>query len=383
MWHNQSLLKGRIFLIYIYTFTISAFCAYYAERFKDKYITIFFSALCILIPSLLGGLRGYYVGTDVRVYGYPNVVMALHSGSFIDFWLKYKIEPGYSLICYSIAHLFRNLNWNLFAYQLITISCVYIGAYKHRKLAPTYFTMLMFFFLMYNSTYNAIRQSLAASVIFMGLDTLEKKQYVKFILYVSVATTFHYSAVISLPFIMGIHLFTTSKKFMGNLALQTAFIFTLIIVLFFIRQIMVQVAGMVPFLQKYIGYITSSYDNPENITNRTYILFLAGQLLMCTLYRKNVKKLFSRYSNLYNFEYYEYQLLFILYFKTVVLFFWRVLLYSEYANIIILSILPWLVKEKRLRAIVMCCVVGAATFYWWRFHIFSGGHETWPYVSIL
>lgn len=49
---------------------------------------------------------------------------------------------------------------------------------------------------------NVIRQAMAVGVILLGLEALKRKQYVKFAIYVVIATFFHTSAIIALLFIL-------------------------------------------------------------------------------------------------------------------------------------------------------------------------------------
>ena len=112
--------------------------AYLASRSKRKSTIILYSIISIMIPVFLGGLRAKSVGTDTGGYGYRDALDAIYSISFYDFMTHDATirEPLYKIVCYTFANLFQHPNGALFAYQLITVACVYVGCWRFRKVAP-------------------------------------------------------------------------------------------------------------------------------------------------------------------------------------------------------------------------------------------------------
>jgi hypothetical protein len=55
-------------VIYITCFLLSALFAYFAHKATDKKQFFLFSALSILLPTLLAGLRAYEIGIDTISY---------------------------------------------------------------------------------------------------------------------------------------------------------------------------------------------------------------------------------------------------------------------------------------------------------------------------
>ena len=72
-------------MIYVVMFVFSTFFAYMASRAKNRGGVIFFSVICILLPSIIGGLRRVGVGVDTVVYALPHYSAAVRAVSFMDF----------------------------------------------------------------------------------------------------------------------------------------------------------------------------------------------------------------------------------------------------------------------------------------------------------
>ena len=120
--------------IYILCFVSSAFFAYLASRSKDKGVIFLCSAICILIPSIIGGLRHYTVGADSMGYGIRLSTQALRYPNFLDYFADVSTEPGCAFLFYWGSVIFGNYSGAFFLFELITMTCFYIGAYKHRKI---------------------------------------------------------------------------------------------------------------------------------------------------------------------------------------------------------------------------------------------------------
>ena len=132
-------------MVYFVVFAMSSFFAYYAQKAKAKDVVIFYSAMCILLPVIMGGLRKVGVGTDTVIYDLPHFWSANNSSSFFDFISSnYRMsrEIGWVAVTYFSTKIFGSVNWNFF-FQLITLTCTYIALYKHRDKALLACTLLI------------------------------------------------------------------------------------------------------------------------------------------------------------------------------------------------------------------------------------------------
>ena len=370
-------------MIYILCFASSTFFAYMASRTKNKAGILMFSVISILIPSILGGLRAHGVGTDTGVYGIQNFMEAQHTVNMIDYVIGDKFfEAGYKLLVYVIANTLGHVNWCYFAFQLITVTCVYIGAFKHRDKISMPLSMLVFFFIYYNDTYNMMRQSMAAAIIFMEIDKLEKKQYLKFSAAIIVASLFHGSAFLAFPLLLGMHFIITSLTQDKKNGLNIFIVYASLLLLILFRPVMVYITNSIAFFAKYRAYF-SSLKYSEVAVTQSFGMLLLGELIMVLFYGKGAVKLFQN-SDTDNFSFYRFNLLFCTLFVLAVRFFTsRILAYQYYANNLVLAALPRFVQDKHLRLIVSTVVLCVYAFYWWHIYVVRGNSATWPYRSIL
>ena len=139
---------------------------------------------------------------------------------------------------------------------------------------------------------------------------------------------------------------------------------------------------------KYVHYLEHF---SEGDTVRLLTTFLLGPISMFILYGKGAKKLFQGSYRYGEDNYFKMNAIFLLACFLSIKFYVirRIFQYSEYMNIIAVSALPRLVKDKRLRVIVMMTILVVLAIYWQRryIHIPLGqtvpSSETWPYKSII
>ena len=338
------------------------------------------------MPCVLGGLRAYGIGTDTKVYGDRLARQALISPNW-NYYMESieRVEVGVLALNYIIMKTLGHVNWCYFFYQLITISCVYIGAYKHRKTISLPYIMLLWMFTFYNGSYNIMRQFMAASIIFMNIDQLEKNQYKKFAITIAVACLFHRSAVIVFPLFFGMHIFASSEFLARKLWLKSVILYSVIAFSFFVRSLLLSIVSMnmnSNLAMVYSGYITSEM---ESALGRTIVLVTLGEILMTFLYRKQGELVLAGKDGCRNnIDFYRYNMIFfLLCYFAIRLMTGRIVMYTSFINIILMAAIPRFIKEKHLRFMVAVAVLGYCASQWWYNIIYQGLSETYPYKSIL
>ncbi|MBQ7543450.1 MAG: EpsG family protein [Synergistaceae bacterium] len=363
-------------MAYMVMFTMSTFFAYWASRAKNRDVMIFFSVISIMIPCVMGGLRAYGVGNDTVTYAFPHFKKALNASTFWGFVAgdnKLSRELGWSFITYASTKLFRSLNVNFFIYQLITITCVYIGAYRHRKYAPFPFILLLFFLVYYNQTYNFMRQCIASSIIFMVLPDLEHRRYKRFIICVVIASMFHTSALIALIYFLGFHWLITTK--MPD-RLRNISLYGILLGIFTAKYMIAFITTTIPLLSVYQGF-----ERYVDIGSYATSGLVFGSLLMFSIYKHGAQCVFG--DEVYRF--YTYNLAFNLLYRLMVsISATRLLFYFSFANVMLVASIPSIVREKSMKALYCIIVVFVSLVYWYTVYVirvqFNG---TLPYRSII
>ncbi|MDD3401314.1 MAG: EpsG family protein [Eubacteriales bacterium] len=152
--------------------------------------TIYFVVLITAVLVFVAGFR-YYVGSD---YGAYYKVFSGSFNTFIHHLVTYD-EPGIHLVAF-VAKIF----WNdgaavIFASSFITIVLYVIQIYKHSTMFAL--SILLYIFLgAWATSFNAVRQYLAAAVLLMGHRYILDRKFWKYLLFVFLASLFHISALV-------------------------------------------------------------------------------------------------------------------------------------------------------------------------------------------
>lgn len=359
---------------------VSAAFAWLASRAKDRMTAFVCSAASVLVLCVLGGLRDWTIGTDTRLYGVLDYTKAAQSVDFADYTSRSGHESGWLMITYMCCKFLGHFNWALFFYQLITISCFYIGAYKHRKTVSLPFLLLIFCLMEYNDSYNMMRQMISAAIIFMGLDCIETKQYFKFSLYIIAGYFFHKSSLIGFPLLIGFHMLATSEKVTYSRKYKAVFAAVMVFVLMSVKPAASLYADVVAGASYYQHYENRYSDM---FVPTTPVLLMAIQFLVMAFYRRNAEKIILPAGGS-GVNFHMFMFLFCIIYRVAVRFVsTRVLVYYDFVSMLSMAALPRCIKNRYLRFMLFAGILSALTFYWYRFYIRGNYAQTYPYKSIL
>jgi len=184
------------------------------------------AVLLLLAVSLFGcwvvGTRPLDIGTDTSVYA--GFFERLGQGP-----VDTRMEPGFV----GLSWLLSRLGFSVPAYQAalfgLLLVTVWISTRKYfRYLGGTrgYLTflsasmMLLFLSPMFvNASINAIRQGLAALLVFTALMSFHQRQWWQFVGYGALATSLHYSSLMYLAFAPALFLHTKTLRYAGAIGL--------------------------------------------------------------------------------------------------------------------------------------------------------------------
>lgn len=173
----------------------------------------FFSIISLLPTTIIAGIRDLTVGTDIRHYITPNFTVAQNYYNLIDY-VRYvnniktayvdtvnHTEMGYSVLVYIVAKLSSNPMWLLFTIQAITVLAIYIGLNvfhtKNNQISVT-FGMMVYYTLFFGPSLNIMRQTLAASLVFLSVALLYRNFYIRSFIILLIATQFHLSSLVGI-----------------------------------------------------------------------------------------------------------------------------------------------------------------------------------------
>lgn len=187
-------------MIYFVTFCLSGFLFQLVKYEKNKIAKKATCFIAIMIPVILAAVRGIDVGADTRGYAYPVFQYAKGIDHFRDLIGYDGIEPAFLFIEYIGAKYLNSFSFVLGTMQLIIDYCFYKVIKKNYGEDNLAIIMMIFYFLIYGGTLNAIRQSAAIGLILLASSFFSEKKYLIVAVLFILAFMFHTTAAIALAF---------------------------------------------------------------------------------------------------------------------------------------------------------------------------------------
>lgn len=292
-------------LIYLSVFLISIFFFRLAEKNKTNKYNKIFSFLGILIPSILAGGRASSVGTDVRVYGQRFYTYAYLSDSFTDL-VRYmtsigeNADIGFHFLNFIISRVFEDYHFGLFFYSIIVITCFYLANVNFSELhgGSVAFRMLLFYFILFNTFLNMIRQSIAIALCFLAISFLIKNNNKAFVILSILAVLFHNSGIIVVAVYFCFCLYknknnNSSSNYAKQFLSMLLFIVGLLIIMLFMKQIVIMFVNLSILSNRYLNYFNNSNSQLVlSIVLLPLMFVLIDVILFKQLNKKNENALF-------------------------------------------------------------------------------------------
>ncbi|WP_407484928.1 EpsG family protein [Acinetobacter baumannii] len=149
----------------------------------------------LLLLTFFGGFRSNLVGTDSIVYTDPFV----SNFDISYFKLDYNIEVGYQIFSYLLLSLTKNYMYLFLSTSFFIVFCY---LYIIRKYSRDYvFSVFLYITLgIYTFFFNGLRQGLAMAIFATATPALIKREPIKYFLIIFIASLFHISALLMIPF---------------------------------------------------------------------------------------------------------------------------------------------------------------------------------------
>lgn len=370
--------------IYIVGFTLSTllFASYPKVARRQRWFIAF---VALLIPCLIAGLRAETIGTDVRVYLVQMTEAAESAGSFREYigknwYMQWRYvfisdyEIGFSLLVYAVEKVFGSILAVQFFIQAFTVFPVYFALKQFKGKYPLSLCMLTYYLMLFNSTLNMMRQSIAMAFVLLAFAYLLNKRKKSCLLCVVIALLFHKSSLLCV-LIFAIYWFVNLAS--NNLKLGKIIPKKNVNMVFAILAgiiMLLAVKGITALLSlfgfsKYLGYISGTIRfMPNQLISRlpAFVLFLYTW-----------KKLDANEDNL---RFFFTMLCFDLLcsqFSSVNPFGVRIALYFSLFSIISY---PSVYIAANKNKVTLVLLVAYMVFFWWFYFVHSGTHQTMPYL---
>lgn len=388
--------------IYVITFLISSLFFSIYEKCNSKTIKRIFLIVAILLPCFLAGMRDVSIGADTSGYVSTLFDTAHQSNNIFEyynstFYYEWHSEPvinfdfAYTLLAYACAKIFGTFSSFLFFSELLTILPIVAALILYKRYFNINLTLsvLMFYFLYYNTTFNAVRQWLSIGFAFLAVAHLctDKRKH-KIFRYAFIAPFFHKSGLIGILLIIFYWLINRIRGKnvrIGNLIIKKDNVKVIEIIILSIVLLLSMSALIVPILSgvglgRYIGYVSSNIT--FSINQLLYqipfvvIIILERRLLFESTESRNV---LVRHFELFSLCIFFVNLV-LSQLATVMENSWRVTLLVGLFNIVLF---PYLIKkenDKTKRMFYVLVLILYLVLYWFFTFVITGRHGTVPYV---
>lgn len=195
----------------LFYFLIALITAAFAElSIKVKGIEKKICAIIsIFIPALFAGIR-YGIGTDYFVTYKPYFDYLAGQGS-LQLMNRESLDIGYKFINLIVIKLGGNFQVVLFISSILTLFIFRKAILIYRNQINIGVASFVFMLMYYQPSFNIMRQIMAASIVLYAFHYIELQKPIKFVAWVIIATLFHKTAIIILPFYIFMNLLSNRK----------------------------------------------------------------------------------------------------------------------------------------------------------------------------
>lgn len=357
---------------YLVTFAISLLSLYLATKTTNKIIRQIFYIVAIMTPSLLAGLRDVSIGSDTG--GYPLVtysyVSSMKSLGQAIMWNDGDVENAYVAIAYYSSHIINLFNFFLTCIALITIASLFWGVKVSKE--NIVWVFFLFFFMYYNTTLNAQRQSMALCMCVTCIAYMMRKNYLMTGITFLLAFSFHHSAVLFISVIFLYWFVQRFPKFSRSIKMQIGVIILIIVVLVSFNELVQSLVG-IGLEEKYADRYGNSEEYGSNIPISLFALNSFNLIAFLSVAYKDKK------SNYYIFGKYMMIIALLLCFAGLIsTFAVRIDAYFMFVNILLLS--HYLPNSNSIWKFFTVCFY---IFYWIMITVVANLADSYPYKSII
>lgn len=157
---------------------------------SNKTITKWLYAVAWIVLIAVAGLR-YQVGKDYIQYSINYSYYLTRAVEFIN-------QPALTLVAW-IARFLHNDYATWFFLMAIITSVPVAYVVKKESIAVGFSTILFLLLGCWHTSFNIVKQSAAASIIFMGYRSLVDRKFWKWTLFCFIASLFHVTALFMIP----------------------------------------------------------------------------------------------------------------------------------------------------------------------------------------
>lgn len=162
----------------------------------------FFSFVIVFSLSILYYFRDFSIGLDTYTYvGIIDDVFQIDTlKGVVDYSASYNIELGFVFFIYFLGFLGISSSLVFFVSAILIYINLFLSLKAVKINSVLYFSAFFSYCSIFLWSFNILRQMIAVSFVILAVGFLLNSSYRKFILFILLASLFHYSAIVGLLF---------------------------------------------------------------------------------------------------------------------------------------------------------------------------------------
>ncbi|MDR1698892.1 MAG: EpsG family protein [Prevotellaceae bacterium] len=368
-------------LYYLTCFAISTFLFWLGQNIKPARCEKIFRwsayGAALLIPAVLAGIRDNSVGTDMMIYGVPIFESACQSADFNELFSRWGMkELGYLWLNYTVAQITHNQIYFFGLIMFVQVLFVFLALRRWQDKFPIWLGMLVFYLLFFHPSLNIMRQMLALSIAFFGMQYAFERKFFLFAFWVLLGFLFHYATLLLLLYYP---LFWYANKFSSKKAV-ILFIGAGIVIVMLLMPVLADFLYSLGGTAQYISYHFAKPENSGGFPFNTLIFYS----LPAILFFINREKILSAFPKTGYFFQYITALLVILPFMLFAGGDWTVrFTYSVTWWLVVLMPAIGYSFDKLPKTLLNTAIIAYCLFYWYVSFIFLNYGETAHYLTVF
>lgn len=360
---------------YLGFFCISLFFTWLAEKQFKKQKTkkgMIFCCVAIFCMCWLAGVRSDNVGIDIMYYAKHQFELAQRYGNIGGYLLASGMEPLYSVLVFITAKISKDLFALLFASQLLVLVPVYIVLYKKRVFGSITFGAFIYYFLIYNMSFNIMRQCISAAFLLLAYVLLEERKHKLAIILSFSAMLFHTSAIVIILILLPFKFVSTGKNSVLRRVVFTIIIFALFLNLELVLKTLINSLGILPAV-----YLERFFNTTQN-TDISYLEFSLRGILVAIPFALALKVKNS--DKIKDYSYIAFVGYLFSFLVLVSEYLVRVSYYFDFFFLLSVPLVPRYFKIKGYNRLFVYLILCTTVFlYWYVIYICWRWHGTVPF----
>lgn len=363
-------------LIYAITIisSILSFGLYYlnGRLIRKSKILNFISIIGIfMLPCILSYIR-YGIGTDY--FTYEIIYKNINAYSLWSYLKAFNQNDAtiYEIFFYLINRIAFYINNNfklvLFLCTLITMLFTFLALKNYKTTCNIVLGWFIFMCMFYQQTFNNLRQTIAVMVVLYSFQYLLKKNFIKYIICILIATLFHRSACICIVF----YIFCSENKRFNNIMWLT--LFWGIVAMPILFPIFFSVGRYIPLLKHFFNFYT--FINTPHI-GLGFLIYIIPPLLPLLFFKNQIRDENNYYTILLQIFILSIPLKFSSYYS---LWAGRFADYTLASQIILIPIFIASLKNKRNKMIICIYYILWYLFYYVYYYFMLNTGHTVPFI---